>query len=92
MKSTTKFWGGTNILVGCETSGVWHNRERREPFERIVRGNSKVTAGRLRCMLPWAGGEELKSRLILTMSTVNVERVGPVMSPEKKGRDSLYRP
>ena len=35
-------------------------------------------------MLPWAGREELKSRLILTMSTVNVERVGPAMSPEKK--------
>jgi hypothetical protein len=35
-------------------------------------------------MLPWAGQEELKSRLILAMSTVNVERVGPAMSPEKK--------
>ena len=35
-------------------------------------------------MLPWAEQEELKSRLILTMSTVNVERVGAVVSPEKK--------
>ena len=35
-------------------------------------------------MLPWAGREELKSPLILTMSTVNVERVRPAISPEKK--------
>ena len=41
-------------------------------------------------MLPWAGQAESKSWLILTMSTVNVERVGPVMSPEKKlGTTSL---
>jgi hypothetical protein len=41
-------------------------------------------------MLPWVGREELKSRLILTMATVNVERVGAVMNPGKKlGTTSL---
>ena len=35
-------------------------------------------------MLPRAGQEELKSPLIPTMSTVNVERVRPAISPEKK--------
>lgn len=35
-------------------------------------------------MLPWAGREELKSRPILIMATVNVERVGAAISPGKK--------
>jgi hypothetical protein len=37
-----------------------------------------------RGVLPWAGREELKSWLILTMSTVNVERVGAALSPGKR--------
>jgi hypothetical protein len=50
-------------------------------FERVQK---RWRTGPSTCILAWAGQTEWKSRLTLSMSTVNVERVRPAGSPQKK--------